>query len=931
MRWGIAALALAAAVGLWWMNRVAEPPQRRAEHERATPTAKQPTTRVTLPAEPEPEPDLGGVRVVGRVVDAKRAPVAGARVTCHVENGSTARGTSGNDGAFRIGVGERPAHGETGVRIEAVLAAEGGSCRVTLEPTTPDFLDIGDLRLETRYALTVLVTHGGKPVPDARVVAGPTWDPTPVARTDAQGRARVHLLPEGEVEVRATAAGCGRGTANAEVPRDKEVSIDLPPERIVALTVVDKGNGKPVAGATFQAHHWYRSGNGGTNIMRFSPPLDIPPTGADGKTTIRGINEETIVLLAVRAPRYAAPTLQFGTAGQTRVDARVRELTIELEPARTIRWPVVEKEGVPVPADGTAVKLRPWAGSSLKEVPASGVMEDGHLVASGWGPGGAHAIATAPDGALAMLWAGKEDLGRETFFRTPRHVEIRTHEPDGAPVAGVPFMLRNQGNNQLGGARTTDAEGVVRFDDLYGFRVDAYLLSDAGRPWPARRVGTVDLDKGSGTLDVLLMPEVDLVVKVRVDGKPAIPENYRLTADGQPVVDPAIDRERGEIRARVRPPKEDGVIAVVLGAPGFAPAKGTTTTGLIELDLEPAGVFAVRVIPPADKRFRLMLEKETERGWQWGGAREKREGEIARFAPLTRGRYRAKDLDSGLTSDAVEVIEGATEVTATLDLTGVGNVTGRIELPTGYGMRDVRIEGLNPSPFRRYGIRPANNGAFVVRVPGNRDVKLRATHPLLTSANEVTVREPRADVVLRLRTGPVATLRLDRAPVMNAIHRDTRVFLYWGAPRGEPLCRLRAEVDETTLRFGGFEPGTYTLWIDATPFVPIVLEGVELGAGETDLGAVETSDGATIRLKVLVEEGGDPPRVALFASALGEPSYTRGLNSRGEAEVLVRGLGPGRFGVLAYLVMGGTGAPPGIQETIESDGKKDIELTLDLR
>jgi hypothetical protein len=103
---------------------------------------------------------------------------------------------------------------------------------------------------------------------------------------------------------------------------------------------------------------------------------------------------------------------------------------------------------------------------------------------------------------------------------------------------------------------------------------------------------------------------------------------------------------------------------------------------------------------------------------------------------------------------------------------------------------------------------------------------------------------------------------------------------------------------------------------------------VALVEGETDLGVLRPLPGSSIRLHVRVPEGQDAPRVGLFATRVGEPSYHRGLNSQGETEVVLRGLGPGRFRVTAAPVMAMGGAR--LVETVDCDGASEVVLTLDL-
>ncbi|MEE8116791.1 MAG: prealbumin-like fold domain-containing protein, partial [Gemmatimonadales bacterium] len=649
---------------------------------------------------------------------------------------------------------------------------------------------------------------------------------------------------------------------------------------------------------------------------------------------IRGLHAEMALLLAVRAEGYPAPQQMFGTAGRTRLEAHLTKLLVELDPPRTIRWPVAEG-----PPDKTRVTLRADYGSYLKEVPAGGVMDGKELVVAGWGSGPVHAVAVAPDGSLARLWAKSgAAVGRETSFLPPRQILVHVHQPDGTPIAGVAFQLRNQGNNPMGAQLTSDADGKVRFESLsHGRQADVYLLPNPASRWGGRRVGSVNLSKGSGTVDVILQPARDLVVHVLVAGRPGLPPSYRLTSNQTPVANVEADPDKGELRVRLRPPRADRRIDLQLFAEGFQLARASTTTDTMTLEMHRAGSLAVTVLPPSDKRFSLILQKWSEKSnaWTWGGGHARKRDPI-RFSPLGLGRYRVMDRQSGKAGDPVEVPEGAEAVTS-LDLSGVGWVKGRVEMPEGHSPRDVRILalGLERSAQPPSGIRIGRGETFMIRVPGDREITLRASHPSLTSDNEVKVTTPSDGVVLRLKKGLTATVHLDKTPPRSLRVPGSdraRVLLFNGPVGGKPAAELRALLDKKTITFGGFKPGQYTVWIDVRPFAPIVLRGVELKKADlNDLGTVQVSDGSSIKLKILVKPGQDPPRIGLFASSKTGPSYHRGLNSRGEAEVVLKGFGPGTFVVNGGPVMGGMGRKRPIEATIELDGTNQHTLTLDLR
>jgi hypothetical protein len=66
--------------------------------------------------------------------------------------------------------------------------------------------------------------------------------------------------------------------------------------------------------------------------------------------------------------------------------------------------------------------------------------------------------------------------------------------------------------------------------------------------------------------------------------------------------------------------------------------------------------------------------------------------------------------------------------------------------------------------------------------------------------------------------------------------------------------------------------------------------------------------------------------MALWATALGEPTYTRSTDAPGE-RIVLEGLVKGRFRV-SVTFYAGTG---GLQEDIVFDGEHDVERTIDLR
>jgi hypothetical protein len=154
------------------------------------------------------------------------------------------------------------------------------------------------------------------------------------------------------------------------------------------------------------------------------------------------------------------------------------------------------------------------------------------------------------------------------------------------------------------------------------------------------------------------------------------------------------------------------------------------------------------------------------------------------------------------------------------------------------------------------------------------------------------------------------------------------VLLFAGKPEGDPVHSLTPRFDHGVGRIGGYAPGRYTIWMDLGTGAPIVLESIELREGVKDLGDLGFGESATLKVTLVVGEGQDFPRVAVSAAAVGKPAYWRRALERGKSEVLVRGLGPGRFKV--SVTAGDAGSAPREQE-VDSTGSGEIPITIDLR
>jgi hypothetical protein len=136
----------------------------------------------------------------------------------------------------------------------------------------------------------------------------------------------------------------------------------------------------------------------------------------------------------------------------------------------------------------------------------------------------------------------------------------------------------------------------------------------------------------------------------------------------------------------------------------------------------------------------------------------------------------------------------------------------------------------------------------------------------------------------------------------------------------EPAFDLRPTVEEGVARFGGFAPGVYVAWFDLPGFAPLATQ-VSLGDGETDLGDVRPGAGSTLQVERV--QAGD--RISVFVEALDPPVYWRSsAGNQEEGEVLVRGLGAGRF--RARIVVNRRAAGTSFEVPFETDGVRPVTL-----
>jgi len=908
----------------------------------------------------------------GRVVDEHRFPVAAAEVVLDLPPLGPFNAVTDVSGRFEIRDVPR---GESDLREGSVYARDSEGTRagmryVQLSPrewreaepyrgfrsNTDDELDLGVVVLEQSWPLEVRVVDAGGAVEGAEVVAESGLDRVTcdVGRTDANGAIRL-LCPKADLLVDASFPGL-RGRARCVVPDDAPgpIVVRLDRARSIEVRTIDPRDGSAVPGVEVRLEEEvrpYRPIRVGSASPRGWRWLDfaIPPTDEDGETRVNQVPADGRFRLIATKRNYCRPELGKHdglpvTRLEREIDANTDTVVFELVPApsRTVRIPVVEGEAG-IPEEGATITLRRLEGtvySQGMDLPATGRMEDGHVVLDGIpGDGWFLVLGEAPDGSLAPLGVEKgNEIGFETSFRRPRTIEAVVRTESGEPVAGALLDARDQGMRRIAAPVETGPDGHARLEGLYGDLTDVYIV----RPERTQRhhVGTYDLSEGDASIEFILPSPCRIPFQVSVEGVAGLPARLYVNAfdPGQtyPIVEE--DPEAGRLVVEAYPRPAGDVIQFGLGADGFyghlfdLPVESVDPEAPIPVDFVRLASIVVTVVRPPGARVDIYLERWDERLEKWDhshqGQRNNPTGPRGTWVFIRphEGRYRILERWSQITTEAFDVATMPPgDIAVTVDLGNTRMVTGSVEAPAGMRLDLVRVlaigEGLDAvdSPGPRWdessgdltwgrGHRVDGEGRFSVRLPDDRRVVLRAWHPFLSPAakgGEVALPPgPVEGVVLRLVEGDVAVL-----PVPAEIAKGVeaiRVLAFDAGVAGAPRCDLMAPIVEAdgAARFSGLPPGRYNLWVDpGRDFAPFTLRAVEIVPGETILPALAWEQGSSVRIRLHPRRGEAPPRIGVFFSSVTDaigapvPVYYRRLLTWGEEEAVLAGLGAGTFDV----------------------------------
>lgn len=946
-----------------------------------------------------PIPD-GGLRVVGTLHAADGTPSAGTTVDVQVGLLGSAPVTTNDAGRFAVPVAAEIVAGQWWGVLRARQGSDALFHRFQLRsgPRTPEKdrigpeIDLGTLTLEAGHALDL---EAATPTGASGAVTFAVYLADmgahvrhSHAEADAAGRATITGLPQGTWRVLATAEGAGRGEAYVKVPQStpETVRIELPEERTAAVAVVDKETQEPIAGASLEVYEFVQMPTVNTTLPLL-PRLDGAVTDAQGRFVFRGLNARSSLTLYIAAEGYPTTQQHDAYGRQVAAVAHIRrgqdDVRVELQKARTIRWPVVASDELPVPAEGTTIKLRTNRGGmglpgDAPPMP-SGVIQDGALVVEGIGPGHTHAMGVAPDGSLARLFCkdGETD-GMETSFIPARKLEVTLRYPDGEPVVGMYVLAANQGNNPLAAPTPTGDDGRAVIEGFYGGKhsLAEVRVSESSQAWGGLHIGSIDFTKGDGRLEATIKRSMPVTLRIRIAGEPRLPPitekaptgGVSWTMQGQyQFPDHEVDEAKAEIRFSWRPPPGELTEAhVSVSLAGYlpfttkVPAPASPQPIAIDVDLALAGSIHVTGKPPADgRRQRIQPQKWNPDTKSWGTAhlpmmsmggfaKVDAEGQCV-LTPLEEGRYRVIDVANFVATEAVDVVPGGEPPRVVLDASKAGFVKGTVVAPEGTDLTRllIRTEGgpdfgnpfmgrVGGAPLKGHWARVAKSGEFWLRVPGTKSMRIHAEGLGLLPAADggyATVKAPKEGVTLVVQKGAVAHARFAKPLLINMNRgrpRAITVAFYKGKAEGEPAQTVSGQLDGPgeSLEFPLPPAGTWTVWIDANPYCPVVVPNVTFDDKAKDLGTLEVEEGTVVTIEVLLKEGASMPRMYAYAMHKGAPAFHRRADSGSATTFTLRGLPAGTFTLRVGSHMGGGGGAP---KDIEVDGVTAIKHVVDLR
>jgi hypothetical protein len=910
-------------------------------------------------------------RIFGRVVDARRHGVAGARIRFASEGRTPLEVASREGGAFEIALASVGSQYLKGWLLAVGPDGAIGDGRAVLYPDRedgrydadhPSDFDAGALTILPPARLIVRVRDEHGPVAGADVTANVSsqWafetGSLPVVASDADGVA-VLLAPSCDATVTATVPG--RATARTwtmcESGVEQTIELFLHSTFSVTLRVRDAKTNAPVANAhvvfseMLSVRQSRVSSYNGPESMGSEGHLPDLVCDADGITHVDDVDPERHLSVRANAPGYDTPD-----RGRAPLDGSSREIELLLEPsgAKETRFPIVADEA-PVPPDGAVVELheseRLFRGDQL----VTAKVERRELVITGAPQGWHSVVAAAPDGSLAEFQFSSSQPERPTLrFKRPRKLELHVRHADGRSATDACVGI--QGMNVLPPPKRSDEQGRVVFEGMLARRVDvvAYRVGPTGNP-----LATVDLREGDARVDVVMPERFEVTLAVTLDGRPGLPPTFRINSPLCFWKAEAEDPERGELRVSSLAGAQETKVEAWFVAEMFlfvkldVPIVRGATPPVVPVALVRGAHLRLDVKRGVEQKFKLRIQKQGDDGKFTNLEAQYRAVDrvngpngLFDFAPLEAGTWRVQDEVTRIATEPVALATGE-ERTATLDISGAIVIHGRVSAPAGTDLRLARIVARGEpaeagtdrwSRTISPGTYVLEDGTFERTIDGAQPF-VRVWHPSLAPPPGdpyVEVRDPTQPVLLSLVDRPSLVFTLVRAGGATSVsdmNLSDRLAIALDREDGDPAHVTRSATTtgaaSEVVQLAELPTGRWTLFLDpGGEAAPLLRTGVEISEAGTDLGTLTLERGSVLRVAIADGRANRSGPVRARARHVGAPDYSRFWSRAASSELVLPGLGAGRFEVALSDSTGKelwTG-------TAECDGAHETALTVEL-
>jgi hypothetical protein len=334
------------------------------------------------------------------------------------------------------------------------------------------------------------------------------------------------LAPDGWVAVRKWEGGLSPVT---------DVDLDLVSPRELEVQVIDADAKTPIPGAVVRVHTDENGIIGDALTL-----VPVQPSGADGKTWIKGLMPGKRLRVDAEAPGWTGGWSVEVGAGQAQVTISLRRAT---------GWKLFTKEEVDV-AEGTEITVRITDRYS-NDAPVRGVIRKGELWIPECGPWQS-AIATVPDGAFAVLWNDRGD--RTARFSRPRTARIEVRWDDGTPASGLASGLAVSVPE---GTRPGETSHRAVTDEMGRATLTVLSRDETMAQWRwgdhHLYLGELDLREGDASLVATIKRPVAVTFRVTLDGACKLPADLQILPSDGHLADLTEDPANGTMSFRYLP------------------------------------------------------------------------------------------------------------------------------------------------------------------------------------------------------------------------------------------------------------------------------------------------------------------------------------------------------------------------------------------